>query len=140
MNTINDVGIVIHPSHKQRRYLELARRQAYQSEFNFRHGCVLVKGGQILNAAFNKVLYSSFATRFQNRKQWRGTKHAEIGVILGLDYKLTSGADVYVVRVNNFGDFLLSSPCPMCRSVNRFVGIRRIIYSIDNDRVGIVKL
>lgn len=140
MNTMASMNTIITPSHKQRRYLELARRQAFQSDFTFKHGAILTKGGQIVNASYNKVFYSSFATRFQNRKNWRGTRHAEISCLLGLDFSLTHFGDLYVVRITNSGDLTLSAPCEMCCQLAKFTGIKRIIYSIDNERVGIIKL
>ena len=132
---------IIFPSHKQARYIELAKRQANFSLFMHKHGAVLAKGGCVLNCAFNEVMYSSFANRFRrNRMNGIGTRHSEINVVLGLDKRLTTGADIYVVRINQDGNLKLSAPCPMCVSVAQFCGINRIIYSIDNERFGIIKL
>lgn len=68
------------------------------------------------------------------------SRHAELSVILNISRVLTYGADVYVVRINNFGDLKLSEPCPMCYAACEFVGVKRIFYSIDNDTCGVIKL
>lgn len=127
-------------SHKQIRYLELARRQAQQSEYLFKHGAILVKSGTIVNCAHNKVVYSSFANRFMRKEGYYGTCHAEIGVILGIDKKITNNCDLYVVRLDYLGNLKLSAPCDMCCLAAKFVGIKRVFYSIDNTKMGVLKL
>jgi tRNA(Arg) A34 adenosine deaminase TadA len=131
---------IIQPSQKQYRYIELAMRAAHHSEFNFKHGAVLVKSGTVVNCSFNETVYSSFATRFQRKQKWIGTRHAEVNVVLGIGRALTNGADLYVVRINSHGGMSLSAPCPMCRDLMQFVGIRRVFYSIDDENIGMIRL
>ena len=55
-------------SGKIARYMDLAKRMAYQSTFpDYRHGAVLVKGS-VRNVSSNKDKYCSFATRAQTRR------------------------------------------------------------------------
>jgi len=127
-------------SGKTRRYMELARRMASQSEFpDYRHGAVLVKGS-IRNASFNKDNYCSFGTRFQSEHQGKTTLHAELGAILGMDRSITEGATVYVARVGREGDYKLSKPCQMCHKALKHVGIKRVVYTINNKTAGSYKL
>jgi tRNA(Arg) A34 adenosine deaminase TadA len=125
---------------KTRRYMELAAQSALQSDFCHKHGAILVHGGAVINTSFNKTVYNSFANRFRRLQDGHGTRHAEIGVVLGLARSTTNNADIYVVRVNNQGNWRLSYPCPMCIDVAKFVGIKRIIYSVDDGHVGVCKL
>jgi len=129
-------------TNKMKRYLELAKRQAYNSKFEHKHGAILVRGGQVLNAAHNNVLYNSLAHRFKKKRQVtdRGSNHAEIKCILGINRETTCGSDIIVVRINNQGDFRLSKPCLMCVDVLRFVGIKRVFYSVNNKEIGVLKL
>lgn len=127
------------PTKKEKRFLELAKRQAFQSLFRHKHGSVLVKGGSVINTAYNNVEYTSFGDRFQ-RKEYYGTRHSEINCILGLDRSVTQGSTLYVVRINNKGDFLLSKPCEMCIMCSKFCGIKKIIYSIDNEHIGKIRM
>lgn len=119
-------------SKKQQSFVELAKRVSVYSDCTHKHGCVLVKNGKVINTAFNQNTFSSFADRFI-KKEWYGTRHAEISVVLGISRSNTTGSTIYVVRANRWGVFRNSKPCTMCEDTLRFVGIKHIIYSIDND-------
>lgn len=123
------------------RYMELAKRVAMQSAFpDYRHGAVLVKGGSVRNTAHNKDNFCSFGKRFQKTHGGRTTVHAELGVILGLDRSITSGATIYVARVGKLEDYRMSKPCSMCHAAMKHVGIKRVVYTINNHTVGSYKL
>ena len=126
-----------------RRYMELARRVAQQSTFDGpRHGAVLVRGSSVINVSENKNNFCSFGNRFRkcNIQPGHSTVHAELGSILGIDRSKTEGADVYVARIGKRGDFKMSKPCPMCESALRHVGIRRVIFTINDKIAGSYKL
>lgn len=125
------------------RYMDLARRVAQQSTFDGpKHGAVLVRGASVINVSENKSNFCSFGKRFRKYAVQPGhsTVHAELGSILGIDRRKTAGSDVYVARVGKRGDFKMSKPCPMCESALRHVGIRRVIYTINNKTAGSYKL
>ena len=126
---------------RKRRLIELAVRVAESSENKeYRHGAVLVKGGNVLNTASNKNAHARFGKRFRRRDKGDSTYHAELGCILGLDRSVTRGADLYVVRVGRAGVLRLSKPCHMCEAALRHVGVRRVYYSIDKNEIGCMKL
>lgn len=120
-------------SRKMQRYIDIAKRQAEQSIYGiYKHGSVLVKGGRIINVAYNKNNTTSFGKKFRENILGRATKHAEINVIYNIDKNTTTGATVYVVRVGKSGDFRLSKPCSMCEEVLKFCGIKKVVYSTGN--------
>lgn len=127
---------------RKNRYLELAARMAEQSSYTtFKHGAILVRGGSILNASFNKGSYSSFGQRFKDSTSYIATLHAELGCILGLDKSITRGSDIYVVRLNNSGEgFRLSKPCCMCHAALINAEVRRCYYSTNSNHLGLIKL
>lgn len=128
-------------SKKTQRYLDLARRMALQSEYGkIRHGAVLVKGGSVINASFNKSNYSSFASRFREEDRGPATHHAEVGCILGIDKTITEGTTVYVVRINKRGDFRLSKPCHMCHNILKFCGVKKVVYTCNENEIESYKL
>ena len=127
-------------SRKVRRYFELAKKYAFKSTICHKHSSVLVKGGKIINVSYNKLVFSSLANRFRRQQKGIGTLHAEIGAVLNLDKSVTNNADLYVMRINNKGHYMLSAPCSMCIKTAQFMNIRRIIYTIDDNHVGIVKI
>jgi len=120
--------------------MNLAKQVAYQSTFpDYRHGAVLVKGS-VRNVSFNKDNYCAFGSRFQREHGGRTTLHAELGAILGMDRSITEGATVYVARVGREGDFKLSKPCQMCHEALKHVGIKRVVYTINDKKAGSYKL
>jgi len=123
------------------RFMSLAKNVARQSDFpNYRHGAVLVRGGSIINTSPNKDSFCSFGARFRNDQPGHATVHAEIGAILGLDRSITDGTILYVARIGKSDDFRMSKPCQMCEAALRYVGVKRVIYTIDNEKVGEEKL
>ena len=128
-------------SNRQRRHIKLAQRVASQSDFcDYRHGAVLAKGNRVLNTSANKNSYKLWAQRFRRRDRGHATHHAELGCILGVDRSVTQGATVYVARISKSGDTRLSKPCPMCESAMRHVGIKKVVYTINEKEIGSIKL
>jgi tRNA(Arg) A34 adenosine deaminase TadA len=123
------------------RYFSLARKVAFCSTSeDHKHGAVLVKGGSVINTSCNKKTFSSFGARFRNEQAGIATLHAELGCILGLDRSVTEGTTIYISRIGKEGDYRLSKPCPMCYAAIKHVGIKRIIWTIDNHSCGMAKL
>ena len=122
------------------RYLEQAKKVALHSDEDYRHGAVLVKGGSVINTSINKNSYCSFGMRFRKKERGFATVHAELGAILGIDKKLTYGATLYVARIGKNEDYKISQPCPMCEAAMKYVGIKRVVFTINNKFAGSYKL
>ena len=126
---------------RHRRHLDLAKRIAHSSDFHeYRHGAVLARGKSVVNVSTNKNGYKSWAQRFRRRDEGHATHHAELGCILGVDRSITQGATVYVARIGKQGDLRLSKPCPMCEAAMRHVGVREVIYTVNEEEVGRIRL
>lgn len=137
----NIEGTEVRISNKIKRYFDLSRNVAYNSPYGkIKHGALLVKGGSVLNASFNKKSYTSFGSRFRNANDGPATVHAEIGCILGIPRDVTMGSDLYVCRINTAGEFKNSQPCPMCHEALKHVGVKRVYYTTDNLSVKMYKL
>ena len=135
------VGKQIDRSKKINRCFSLARNIAHNSPYGkIRHGAVLTKGGSIINASFNKDNYTSFGSRFRSPLRGHATVHAELGCILGLPRDVTSGADLYVCRINRKGEFRFSKPCSMCHEALKHVGVKRVYYTTSDNTVEMYKL
>ena len=125
---------------KETRALRMAAKAAEQSGHDkFRHGAVLVKGGSILNIAANSDNHTSFGQRFRS-SPGRATHHAETACVLGIERGTTQGATIYTARVNKSGEWKMSKPCSMCHEVMKFVGIRKVVYTIGPNEWGSYKL
>ena len=128
-------------SGRHKRHIKLAKRVAHQSDFHeYRHGAVLVKGNRVLNTSANKNSYKLWGQRFRHRDCGYATHHAELGCILGVDRSITQGATVYVARIGKKGEFRMSKPCPMCESAMRHVGIKKVVYTVNEEEIGSFKL
>jgi deoxycytidylate deaminase len=137
---VGEVPMSVSYSGKNQRFMEIAKRTALKSGYKrFRHGAVLVKGGSVRNASANSGDYCSFGARFRHH-QGKATVHAELGAILGLDRSVTEGSTVYVARINKQENYRLSKPCPMCEAALRHVGVKKVVYSVNNQEVGSIKL
>ena len=137
----NVKGVEIGMSKKIKRYFDLGRNIAHNSPYGkIRHGALLVKGGSVRNVSFNKENYSSFGTRFRNPNRGHATVHAELGCILGMPRNVTSGADIYVCRINRAGEFRNSKPCAMCHAALKHVGVKRVYYTTNDNTVEMYKL
>ena len=122
---------------KELRFVELGKKVAEASDFgDYRHGAVLVKGGSVINTSSNKNSYARWGNRFRKRDCGHATHHAELGCILGVDRSVTKGSTVYVVRIGRRGDLKLSKPCDMCREALQHVGVKKVVYTIDEQQVG----
>lgn len=53
---------------------------------------------------------------------------------------ITEGATVYVARVDKAGEYKLSKPCPMCHEALKHVGVKKVVYTINNKIAGSYKL
>ena len=108
------------------RALNLARKS---SCFSHRHGCVIVKGDEIVAEGYNHTdvhLYHKFSI------------HAEVDAISKLkkNRKYISQCDLYVVRIgrDSMGNPLkYSKPCPDCIKAIQKSGIRRVYYSSNTE-------
>lgn len=117
---------------KIQRYIAMAKNKAKQSTYGkIKHGAVLVKGGSVISSSFNKDKFSAFGNRFRRPENGPATHHAELGCIFGVDKSKTSGATLYVVRINKHDEFRLSKPCPMCHEILKFCGIRKVVYTAN---------
>jgi len=124
----------------KQKIFDAAKTLARTSKVNMKHGAILISNGKIISTSVNKNEFCRFAGRFRRRDKGIPTLHAEIGAILGIARNRTQGAHLYVVKVNRNDDFLNSKPCSMCLSVLAHVGIKKIFFSISDDKIGVLKI
>jgi len=140
-NHTSHFGKDVQPTKKVKRYFNLARNVAFGSEYGkIRHGALLIKGGSVINTCYNKDKFCSFGTRFRDPDRGHATIHAELGCVLGMSRTVTSGADIYVCRINKQGYFRNSKPCAMCHEILKHVGIKRVYYTTGDNSIEMYKL
>lgn len=140
-NHTSYTGTQVEITKKVKRYFDLARNVAFNSDYGkIRHGAILVRGGSVINSCFNKDKFCSFGSKFRDPARGHATIHAELGCVLGIPRNITTGADIYVCRINRRGEFRNSKPCAMCHEVLKHVGIKRVYYTGDEGIIEMYKL
>ncbi len=128
-------------SKRKRRFMSLAKNISTSSDSkDYGHGAVLAKGSNIINIATNKNSHARFGKRFRKRDCGHTTHHAELGCVLGIDRSVTKGSVMYVTRIGKKGELRMSKPCEMCEAVLKHVGVKKVIYSINEDEIGYYNL
>lgn len=91
-----------------------------------RHGAVVVLGGAVQGMGVNKKTNDPY---FHKDLHWL-SEHAEMAALRRC--KRTQGATIYISRINNNGEEMMSRPCPKCMKLIRKAGIKKIVYTINS--------
>lgn len=112
---------------KHESMIKRAARVARNSQYRWKHGAVVVRGGRVIGFAPNK---------FRNSPEvdpGNVTDHAEAAVIRELlkNYPDLKGSTIYIARINNGNEVRMSRPCPDCMRQIVDAGIKEIVYTND---------
>jgi deoxycytidylate deaminase len=114
------------------KFLKLAESHAAVSNYErWPMGAVLVKGGRVLAGASNG---------FRNPAGMDGVPfemcsvHAEVATLKRA--KQAQGATIYVARILRTGNRGLAKPCIRCENDLIAAGVKRAVWTIDNDSYG----
>lgn len=125
----DDIQGAKNPNQQQEIFLKKAAEIARRSSMNHRHGCVIVRNGEIISEGFNHTEMHMYHIN---------SIHAEINCLMKLkrNTKILADADMYVVRIGTekMGNPLkYSKPCSDCTKVILRSGIKRIYYSTSDE-------
>ncbi len=109
--------------------IEIALRQALNSQCRYKMGAVLASGSRIFAAAPNKRRNSP-TIDFRH-----STFHAEEAVVRKV--RRTSGREIYVARVDASAHPALARPCRRCLTMLARAGIVRAYYTVSSDTIGV---
>lgn len=124
-----------------RRAIELASTHSYDLSIGFRLCAIIVRGGSIVSVGFNKLATNGFVRFVVNAvpdgRPFSNT-HAEMAAVLAArDVCDLKNAKLYVARIKATG-VGLARPCDACVLAARMHGIKRAIYTIDDDEWGVL--
>lgn len=107
--------------------IKQAARVAQHSQYRWKHGAVVVRGGRVLGYAPNKFRNSPYVD------PKNVTDHAEAAIIRELlkNYPDLRGSTIYIARINNNNEVKMSRPCINCMKLIVDAGIKEIIYTND---------
>lgn len=121
---------------KDLHYLNLALTMSEYSDYKRVHiGAVIVKKNSVISTGCNKVKSHPVQREYNDRYLGYHTKnclHAEIDALIKADYRDCRGAILYVARRGLDNVIRLSKPCAACFNYAKDLGIKRIIYTIEN--------
>jgi tRNA(Arg) A34 adenosine deaminase TadA len=113
-------------SNTDRKYIDMAAREATKSSVLYRHGCIAVVSGKVMARGYNKYrTYSKDGLISDNC-----SCHAEIDVLRKcLKLNITKKISLYIVRISNAEGLLNSVPCEQCYNTMKQFPIKQVIYS-----------
>lgn len=120
-------------SRKDKSFLILATKMAENSELRQRHGAVAVRSGSVLALGFNKMRNNPLFLEESVIKKHSGV-HAEIDCLKKIAGS-AKGATLYVARLNNSNEIRYSAPCPACQDAIDVAGVKRVVYTLDNQEL-----
>ena len=130
------------------KYLTFAKQEILSHDFGKAtnwHCAVLVRGGSILTTGFNSFQVNSkvrYYTDCVADDPEIYTRHAEMDAVFkARKMGDLSNAKVYVARVRRDTlELSFSRPCEICQHVLARFGLKRAVYSIDENEYGVLKL
>lgn len=106
--------------------LSMARVMAEKSQLHHKHGAIVFKSGRVLGRGYNKPRNHPRMIEDGNHAEQCGY-HAE--VVAMRDAGNVEGATIFVARINNNGEDLLSKPCKNCQKVLISRKVKNIVYT-----------
>ncbi|MEU0663734.1 deaminase [Streptomyces lavendulocolor] len=108
--------------------INLAIRQAAQSQCRYKIGAVLAAGSRVIVTACNKQRNSPLIDHRNS------TFHAEEAALRRA--RTSSVTTIYVARVNASGLPMMARPCPDCVKKLASAGISRAYYTVSGSVIG----
>jgi deoxycytidylate deaminase len=123
--------------------INLAKNYDFDKKLGYLHCALIVRGGSILAVGYNGLNvngYIDYLSDYDKTPRPFINRHAEIDAILSARNKIDlRGSKLFVIRLKSTG-VGLSAPCASCQHAARQYGIKRVIYSIDNNTYGTMKI
>lgn len=117
-------------------FLNLAFAMSEYSDYKRVHiGAVIVKKNSVISTGCNKIKSHPIQKTYNHRYLGYHTKnclHAEIDALIKADSIDCKGATLYVARRGLDNKIRLSKPCEACYNCAKDLGIKRIVYTIEN--------
>jgi pyrimidine deaminase RibD-like protein len=126
----NGIGKKIQSGVKMHQHLRVARKLALRSNYNFRLGAVLIRGGSVISTGWNSVdhpeapLYS---------------EHAEESVLRKARYR-AEGGTLLVVRIRRDGGLAMAYPCDRCMRLIRSLKVKTVVYSTQEEEIAMKRI
>lgn len=112
--------------------LNCALKEAEDSDFKVKVGAVIFKGKKIISSGHNGSRHCRIHPKYQD---YPNSLHAEQDALIGMDWNSVRGCHLIVIRVNPSGKLAESRPCNKCYELLKYVGIKKIYYSVESGEI-----
>lgn len=124
-----------------RKFLAMSQAVSFASDFEKVHiGCVLVYNNRVISAGYNSDKSHPLQDKYNRYRNLNGSRimaklHAETMAVQKLSHMDIDWKKVvaYNWREGKDGRPMLSRPCPSCMRMLQDLGIRKIVYSTENE-------
>ena len=106
--------------------------EAISSDFKLKVGAVIFKGKRIISSGHNGSRHCRIHPRYQD---YPNSLHAEQDALIGMDWNNVRGCNIIVIRVNPSGKLAESRPCDKCYELLKYVGIKKVYYSLATGEI-----
>jgi deoxycytidylate deaminase len=124
--------------------INLAKNYKFDRRLGYHHCALIVRGGSILAVGYNGLNVNTFIDYLSDYDKTPRpfiNRHSEVDAILSVRNKIDlRGSKLFVIRLKADGVVGMSAPCASCQHAARQYGIKRVIYSIDNNTYGTMKI
>jgi deoxycytidylate deaminase len=110
------------------KYIEKAKEESLKSDHQHKIGAIFVKGNRILAKGYNQIRHLKIGKKYTN---FDCSLHAERDCLSKLDKENIFGGELYIYRHRRTGEPGLAKPCPQCMWMIKELGVKRIMYSIN---------
>ena len=117
--------------------IKLAIKECNKSTYKKKMSAVIFNKSRIISYAHNEIRGSSICMKY---RLWDRSLHAEQAALLGLDWTKLSNCDIFVMRLNNFGEFRLAKPCQMCTGLIKYVKLKNIYFTTSDGKIEKIKV
>lgn len=125
--------------------LGFARSHSHDISLNALVTAMIVSGGRVLSVGYNSRANSGLQERYKTNPHCNSI-HAEVDAVINVRRKIDlTGSKIIVVRRLKYDTDMnpylaLAKPCPMCQAVLYAYGIKKAIYTINNNEYGVMRV
>lgn len=94
-----------------------------------KHGAIIISGGRTLSVGINRTRNNPDNVPLPKTQ---AAYHAEVAALMACPDVDLKNATIYVARINNRGEQMMSKPCVNCQEALRARGVKKVFYTVES--------